>query len=178
VKYLAIVLPFLCAAWAGSPDRPRVSPDLISSMAQTMDRQMASLTPDDPVMPVGVTQGAYINGYGAVFMGSLNLAPMAGITPFHQSISKQELQRVHQKKADRLPKLKQMMQELLANLAAGMDPVPANDQIAVVVSLFYFTGENTSGLPAQVVMHAQKKALVEGRGKPAMLASAVQVDEY
>jgi hypothetical protein len=111
-------------------------------------------------------------------MGSLNLAPMAGISPFHQTISKEEYQRVHNKKVQRIPMLKQMMQEVLLNLASSMDPVPANDQIAVVVSLFYFTGEDTSGLPAQVVMHAQKRALMEGRNKPGALVAAVQVDEY
>ena len=34
--------------------------------------------PDDPVAVIGLTQGAYIDGYGAVFMSEVNLAPAAG----------------------------------------------------------------------------------------------------
>ena len=51
-------------------------------------------------------------------------------------------------------------------------------QIAVAVSLFYFTGENTAGLPAQVVMHGQKKALLDCKSNKSLLAGAVHVEEF
>ena len=177
---LCVALIVLCgiAAPAASPERSRVSPTLVAAMALRLDGRLARLMPDDPVMPIGLTQGTYITGYGAVFMGSVNLAPMAGITPFHQVISKEELGRVHQKKMDRMPKLKDLMQNILVDLASSMDPVPSTEQIAVAISLFYFNGEETAGLPAQIVMHAQRKALLESRANKALLASALRVEEF
>ena len=176
---LALILSLLSAtAFAATPGKPRVSAALVADMAQKLDMQVSRMMPDDPVMPVGLTQGAYIPGFGVVFMGSVNLAPMAGITPFHQSISKEEIARVHHKKVDRLPKLKDLMLDVLVNFATTMDPVPPEERITIAVTLFYFTGEDTGGLPSQVVMRATRKTLLDGRGNKVQLASAVQVDEF
>lgn len=161
----------LLLAAAALYSAPKVSPGLVTSMSQRLDSRLIRLSTDDPVMPIGLTQGAYIPGYGAVFMGSLNLAPMAGITPFHQTVSKEEIARIHDKKVKRVPKLKELMQQMLVNLASSMDPVPEQEQIALAVSLFYFNGEDTGGLPMQIVMHAQRKALLGG-------PSAIRTEEF
>jgi hypothetical protein len=163
---------FTSFAAGASPEKSRVGSELVTAMAQKLDGRLSRLSADDPVQPVGLTQGAYFPGIGVVFMGSVNLAPMAGITPFHQTISKQEMARIHQKKAERIPKLKDMMQDVLSTMAWSMDPVPADEQIAVAISLFYFSNEDTTGLPSQIVMRAQKKALI------AKQAGAVKVDEF
>ena len=178
VRRLVCLSLLAAAAFAATPGKPRVSAALVSDMALKLDMQVARLMPDDPVMPVGLTQGAYIPGFGVVFMGSVNLAPMAGITPFHQTISKDELARVHQKKVDRLPRLKNLMLDALVNFASSMDPVPAEERIAIAMTLFYFTGEDTGGLPSQIVMRAARKTLLDGRGNKALLGSVVQLDEY
>ncbi len=172
------MIALLLAIPATPQDKPRVSAALVTTMSQRLDARLSRLIADDPVAPIGLTQGAYIPGYGAVFMGTLNLAPMAGISPFHQSVSKEELARIHQKKTDRLPKLKDAVQDMLVSLASSMDPVPSEEQIAVAISLFYFNGEDVAGLPAQVVMHGKKKALLEAKANRSLLAAAVQVEAF
>lgn len=151
----------------------------VTMAAERLDNRLATILPaDDPVSPIGLTQGAYIPGYGVVFMSTLNLAPMAGISPFHPAVTKDEIVRIHKKKTDRLPKLKEALQELLVNVAASLEGVPPDEQVAIAVSLFYFNGEDTSGLPGQIVIHAQKKTLLGLRANAAMLGTAVKVDLF
>ncbi len=175
MKTLAILL---VAATALAGDRPPVSASAMALAAQRLDRDLGGMLPaDDAVQQVGLTQGTFIGGFGLVFVGSLNLAPMAGISPFHQSISKEEYARVHQKKLDRLPKLRQLMQQELLNMAASLDTVPNDDQIAISIALFSFNGEDTNGIPSQIVMHAPKKLLIEMQGGRADRAG-IRAEEF
>ena len=105
-------------------DKPKVSLAMIKAMQDSVDSQLQRIWPDDPVEMIGVTQGAYISGSGAVFVSEVNLAPSAGISPFHPTITADELKRIHDKKISRLPKLKTAMQEWLLNSAGSLDPVP------------------------------------------------------
>jgi hypothetical protein len=154
---------------------------MIQAMQDGVDNELRRIWPDDPVELLGVTQGTYIGGYGAVFVSELNLAPSAGISPFHKTITPDEFKRIHEKKLSRLPKLKSAMQEVLLNSAGSLDSVPPEEQIALGVTLFYWHGENTDGLPAQIVMHGSKRALLDvrtGRADKATLASALTVQEF
>ena len=49
---------------------------------------------------------------------------------------------------------------MLLDSARSLDAVPADEQVAVSLSLFYWTWEKRDGLPAQIVMHAPRKALL------------------
>ncbi len=182
MRTLAIAGLLLCSLPIGSmADKSKVSRGAIQAIEANMDSHLTKLWPDDPMQVLGLTQGAYINGFGAVFMCEVNLAPSAGITPFHQTITKDELARTHDKKLTRLPKLKEAMQDMLLNSASSMDSVPANEQIALGITLFYWRGENMDGLPAQIVMHAQRRALVNvktGMADRSTLTAAVTVDQF
>lgn len=162
-------------------DKPRLSRASVAAMEQNLDKKLATLLPEDPITLIGLTQGAYITGYGVVFMGEVNLAPSAGITPFHQSITKEEVTRIRQKNIDRLPKLRQVMQDALLSSSAFLDGLGSDDQIAVAISLFHFNWENVTGVPSQIVMHGPKKTLLavqSGRAERSTLASAVAVEEF
>ena len=114
-------------------------------------------------------------------MSEVNLAPSTGISPFHPAITPDELKRIHEKKIGRVPKLKAAMQQVLLNSAGSLDSVPGDEQIALGITLFYWRGENQEGLPAQIVMHGQKRALVDiiaGRTDKAALASVLAVQEF
>ena len=179
MKRAFLVVPLI--AFIAFADKPKVGRASVTAMEESLDKQFASMFPEDPLMLIGVTHGAYITGYGVVFTGEVNLAPAAGITPFHQTISREEIARVHQKDMDRVPKLKERMREMLVSSAASLDTVPADEQIALAISLFHFHWENLSGIPSQIVMHAAKKTLVavhSGRSDPSVLASAVSVEEF
>ena len=181
MKKLAIAALLLCALPAGSlADKSKVSRGMIQAMESSMDKQLSRLWPEDPVKVIGLTQGAYITGYGAVFMSEVDLAPGANITPFHQTMTKDEITRTHDKKLTRLPKLKEAMQNMLLSSAASLDTVPADEQVALGITLFYWVGENTEGLPSQIVMHAPRRVLVSlktGLRKPSS-ANAVTVEQY
>jgi len=43
----------------------------------------------------------------------------------------------------------------------ALTEIPADEQVAVGLSLFYWKWENRDGLPAQIVMHAPRKALLQ-----------------
>jgi hypothetical protein len=162
-------------------DKPSVTRAMIKSMEGGIEFQLLRIWPRDPVEVMGVTHGAYLEGYGAVFMAEVNLALGAGISPFHPQIGPDEAKRLHEKKVARLPQLKTAMREILVNAAASLDSVPDDQQIALGVSLFFFHGESTEGLPSQIVMHGQKRALVDiktGRADKSTLATVIAEREF
>ena len=85
--------------------------------------------------------------------------------------------RVHNRKLQRLPVLKQKMREALINLAATLDDVPAAERVAFAVSLFYFSWEDTSGLPSQILMQAERRRLIEAQSGKAALDGVLRVQE-
>lgn len=181
MRFSAVILLLCALPFSSLADKPKVSVAMIKAMEESVDNYLLRVFRDDPVEMIGVTHGVYISGYGAVFVGGLNLAPSAGISPFHKTITPDELKRIHEKKMQRLPKLKTAMQEWLLNSAGSLDPVPNEEQIALGVSLFYWAPESTEGLPSQIVMHGSKRALLDiktGRADKSTLAGAITVREY
>jgi hypothetical protein len=173
---LVLMIPFGSIA-----DKPGVSRDQIVKMELAIDARLNGLASKDyPVEVVGLTQGMYINGVGAVFAGEVNLAPSGGISPFHPNMSREEIARIHGKKVERLPKLKDAMQEILLSSAGSLDPIPGDERIAVGITLFYWQSEDRSGLPSQIVMQAPKNALVKVKSGAdrSTLASVLTVQEF
>jgi hypothetical protein len=161
MRIAAVALLLLCALPIGSmADKPRVTRAMIEGMEHSLDQKLAGLWPQDPVEVLGVSQGTYISGYGAVFLGELNLAPAAGISPFHPAIKPDEVSRTHEKKMQRMAALRTTVRGMLLDSARSLDSLPPDEQVAVGISLFYWTWENREGLPAQIVMHAPRKALL------------------
>ncbi len=56
-------------------DGPKVNRGMIEAMEHSLDGKLTGLFPQDPAEVMGVPQGTYIRGYGAVFLGEVNLAP-------------------------------------------------------------------------------------------------------
>jgi hypothetical protein len=142
-------------------DGPKVNRAMIEGMQRSLDRKLSGLWPQDPAEVLGLSQGTYIQGYGAVFLGEVNLAPAAGITPFHPSVSADEIRRTREKKLQRIAALRSAMRSMLIDSARSLDSLPSDEQVAVGLSLFYWKWENREGLPAQIVMHAPRKALLQ-----------------
>jgi hypothetical protein len=162
MRTLLIASILLSALPAGSmADGPKVNRGMIEAMEHSLDGKLTGLWPQDPAEVLGVPQGAYVRGYGAVFLGEVNLAPATPITPFHPSVNAGEVTRTHEKKLQRMAALRTAMRSMLVDSARSLDSVPADEQVAVGLSLFYWTWENREGLPAQIVMHAPRKALLE-----------------
>ena len=161
MRVAAVALLSLLALPGGSiADAQKVNRGMIEGMQHSLDNKLSGLWPQDPAEILGVSQGTYIQGYGAIFLGEVNLAPAAGISPFHPTVSADEVRRTHEKKAQRMNALRGAMRAVLVDSARSLDSVPADEQVAVGISLFYWKWENRDGLPAQIVMHAQRKALL------------------
>jgi hypothetical protein len=134
---------------------------MIEAMQHSLDNRLSGLWPQDPAEVLGLSQGTYIQGYGAVFLSEVNLAPAAGISPFHPSVGPDEVRRTHEKKLQRMSALRSAIRAMLVDSARSLDSVPADEQVAVGLSLFYWKWENREGLPAQIVMHAPRKMLLQ-----------------
>lgn len=172
MRVAAILGLALCALPSSTrADKPPVSRAMIESMEKSLDRKLSRLWPDDPAEVLGLTQGAYLSGYGVVFMSEMNLAPTAGISPFHPSVTADELKRTHEKKLARVAKLREAMQGAMVDSAKSLDALPADEQVALGISLFYWNGEDRSGLPGQIVMHASRRALMQAAPDKAQIAT-------
>ena len=178
MRTAVLVTLLLCLLPAGSmADKSKVSRMMIEAMEKSVDGRLQKLFPADPAEVLGLTQGAYITGYGTVFMAEVNLAPAAGITPFHPTVTPDEIKRTHDKKLQRIAGLRSAMRDILADSAASLDPVPNDEQITLGVSLFYWNWEKRDGLPAQIVMHAPKKLLLQAKAGTAD-KNAIASDEF
>jgi hypothetical protein len=176
MRIAAIALLSLCALPGGSmADSPKVSRGTIEAMQHSLDNKLAGLWPQDPAEILGLSQGTYIQGYGAVFLGEVNLAPAAGISPFHPSVSADEVRRTHDKKIQRMAAIRAAMRAMLVDSARSLDSVPADEQVALGLSLFYWKWENRDGLPAQIVMHAPRKVLLQS---PSAEQAAIVSQEF
>ncbi|MCC6860887.1 MAG: hypothetical protein IT158_20130 [Bryobacterales bacterium] len=142
------------------------------------DDRIESVTRDDPFWLMVNTSGVYLEGYGAVFTAQVNLVSTPTVSPFRQTIPKEDVVKVHARKLQRLPVLKQHMRESLVGMAATLDDVPANEQIALAVSLFYFGWEDTSGLPSQVLMQGERRKLIDLQAGRATPEAVLKVREF
>jgi hypothetical protein len=171
MRIAAVALLSLCALPAGSlADSPKVNRGMIEAMERSLDNKIAALWPLDPAEVLGVSQGSYIQGYGAIFLSEVNLAPAAGISPFHPTVSADEIRRTHEKKVQRMGAIRNAMRAMLVDSARSLDSVPADEQVAVGLTLFYWKWENHDGLPAQIVMHAARKALLQSADQASIAA--------
>jgi len=167
MRIAAVALLALCALPLGSrADNPRVNREMIEAMEHSLDHKIQALWPLDPADVLGVSQGAYIQGYGAVFLTEVNLAPTsAGVSPFNPTVTPEQVRRIYEKKLQRMAAIRAAMRAALVDSARSLDSLPSDEQVTVGLSLFYWKWEKREGLPAQIVMHAQRKALLQSPGE-------------
>ncbi len=68
------------------------------------------------------------------------------------------------------------MREYMVSAAGSLGAMPAEERVVVAVTLFYYSWEQRTGLPSQIVMQAARGALAKGAG--AALDAAVKVEEF
>ena len=176
MKKALVILALAGAIWAGSSERPRIKRAALAAMEQSFDQRLTRLA-DDPYLLVGNARGLYLDGYGAVFTAEVSLANGPGLSPFHTP-TKEDMVRIRTKKLERLPALRQCMRDTLLAAAASVDDTPANEQIVVAVSLINRPGEDTNGVPGQILMQGVKSQLLDAKLGRVGLDSAVKVREY
>ena len=130
---------------------------------------------------IGSTRGGYLQGFGAVFTLEVNVVPMANLSPFKPSYTEQELRQLNQRKRDRLRELEELGAGILVGEAGKLEAIPEGEQIALMISLFHFTWEDTGDLPAQIVIQAPRRALLDrqaGRISEQELAKRLTVRRF
>ena len=155
---LALLLAFFFAGQEPPAAHPRVTRAALAGVERSCDSRLAYTA--DAFDLLGPTRGVYLDGYGAVFSTELNLIVSPNLSPFHQSFSKIETARIHDRKVARLVVLKQKMREMLIASAASLETMPPSEQVVMAVTLFHYSWEDYSGLPAQIVMQAERQKLL------------------
>jgi hypothetical protein len=181
MKRLSSIFLLLVVVFSASAnDKSRVNRGMLAAMEKSFDARVQRMWDDNPYVLAGSTRGVYLDGYGAVFTAEVLL--VTGPTMILRAgVTKEERERHRQKKMDRLPQLKQALRQALVDSAASLDTVPGEEQIVIAVILPHYPWEDVTGMPAQVVMQAPKKKLLEAQhagGNAAALDAVIHVTEY
>ncbi len=175
-SYVLLAVP-LCAAAVFAATAPRVSANVLKMVESSLDDRVKSLWPENPFTIIRASRGLYLDGYGAVF--TMDVSPVLSTTSMmHPTVTKDEVVKAHKVRGERIAQLRQAMRLAVADAAASLDPVPADDQVTLVVYLAYHEWEDVSGMPGQMTFRGKKKALIDAkRSGGAALAQAVTVTE-
>jgi hypothetical protein len=179
VKPAWIVLACLAAsAMAGSVGaQAPVARASVEAAERGLNHEIAALWPQDPFLLLGPARGVYLTGYGTVFTVEVDLAPSPGISPFHQTITPQDVATHRKMMFERLPALKTQMQRMLAGLAASLDAQPMTENVVLAVTLTKHPWETRDGIPSQIVMTGERGKLMEGQ-RSGQIAAAVKEQEF
>jgi hypothetical protein len=156
---LAVILALLFGGQAPQPPA-RITRAALSVLEKNFDGRFQRANVTDPFDLLGTTRAVYLNGFGVVFSAELNLIVTPNQNPFHQFFTKQEIARIHERKIERLPLLKQNMREMLIASAVSLENLPPSEQVVLAVSLFHYSWEDSSGIPAQIVMQGERQKLL------------------
>jgi hypothetical protein len=168
---------FLAAAFAISAAEPRVSRTLLATAEKSFDGRVLQLW-GDALSLVGPTRGVYLEGYGAVFTAEVNVATPS-ISLMNPTPTSKQIADLHKIKQERLPQLRAAMKSALMDMAASLDPVPASEQVVLALLLPRFPGENTAGLPLQLIMQGTKQKLLDAKRAGGSAADqAIKITEY
>ena len=165
---LAILLALFFAG-QGPAAHPAVPRAAVMGLEKDFDGRLMRAGAPDSFDLLGPTRGVYIEGFGVVFSTEINLIVSPNLSPFHQHFTKIEITRIHDRKLQRLPVLKQNMKEMLIASADTLQALPANEQVVLAVSLFHYSWEDASGMPNQIVMQAERQKLLNNATRDAAI---------
>jgi len=168
----------IAAAAMQAADTSRVTRALLVPAEKSLDDRIAKLWDDNPLALLGSTRGVYLDGYGVVFTAEVNMV-IGGTSLMHLNLTKEDKDKHHKRKLERLPQLKTALKQAMVASAASLDPVLPDDQIVIAVFLSRYPWEETAGIPAQVTFWSSKKKLLEvQRANGAGIDQAIQVKEF
>ena len=131
----------------------------MSLLEKDLDGRMAVTGGADPCVVLGKgSRGIYVSGFGAIFTIDMDLVNSPDIGPFRTSIPPEEKATLHKRKIAHVALLQTALKEALTAMAqsGSLRAMSANDQIVVGVRLMYRPWEDTTGLPGQIVMRADR----------------------
>ena len=171
--FRTLLLALVAVAAAGAIEVDAASGTLRNQLIeaeQVIDQRFAAVGSEAPMAVLGYPRGAYIEGYGVVFTVQVNIAPVGALSPFRRSYSDEEIHQINIRKRQRIETLELRTRELLIELSGLIPALPADEKIALAVSLFHFAWEDLTQLPRQMVMAAAKSVLGQAKSGALPLA--------
>ena len=149
---------------------PRIAPQSFTGAEDRINTTLSAINTQDPPDLLGSTRALYLPDYGVVMTTELSLVVTPGPNPFRKEFTKEEVAKMHQRKLAQIPLLKKSMREVMKTAAlivagaVGLQPQLESSrlQVAFAVRLLYLKWEDTTGLPAQIVMKATLKNAIAG----------------
>ena len=149
-----------------APKPGRIPAQAIGELERAFNYRLSGLADvNEPSELMGDTRGVQLDDYGVVFTTEVSLVITPSITPFRQSISPELAARVHKLRVERMPLLKAAMKEMMRNMAAAFTQIPAGQQLVLIVRLYYGSWEDTTGMPAQVIMRGDRATAAAGKAE-------------
>lgn len=149
---LALLGGLLAAETPAEPQRLDFS--AVRRSERSIDGRIERYNIESPMEVIGATRGVYLAGTGLLFSIEVSLSPAVGISPFFTRMPPGEVEKIHAAKLGRVPVLRQLLLTMLPEMAKAHADVPANEEIVMGATMFYFPYENLQGLPAQMVVRA------------------------
>lgn len=131
---------------------------MLRNLETTFNTRFEALDTKDPIDMLGYARGLYLPGYGTVFTEEVSLIVTPGISPFRPKYTDADRAQIRQRKLAHIPKVKDLMKDLVKITALTLDSMPDDQKIVFAVRLRYLPEEDTTGLPAQIVASADKKS--------------------
>lgn len=180
MKRVVLIAAVAVFAFGAGDEKPRVAREAMMVLEKKFDKRIEGFSIDDPFYLLGTTRGVYLDNYGVVFTAEMNLVGAAVVTPFRPAFTKEHIEKLRLKKIDRVVALKKIMRDMMVDSATSLRSVPAEENVVVGVTLFYYSWEDRTGLPAQVLMQAKRQTLTgleTGQIDSAALDKAIHVEE-
>lgn len=176
MKYLLALL-LVAALLVAAVTEPILNRSMLIPVEKRIDQRLETLY-DEPFLLLGMARGLYLDKFGAVFSAELQLVSTPGLGTFgFTAPTKEMLVSIRNKKLERLPLLKEAMRAQLASAAVALEKLPVDEKVVLGISIFRRSWEDSTGLPAQIVMQATRKDLLSARTAPAIEA-AIRVQEF
>ena len=135
---------------------------MLTNLEKTFDFRLQAMDAKDPIDILGGTRGLYVEGFGTVFTSEISLIVTPGFFPMSPQFTDQQKVAVRKRKLAHLPQLEDVMKELVNTAARTQVTLPDDQKVIYAVRLDYLSYEDTTGLPAQIVMSADKKSATQG----------------
>ena len=149
---------------------PKVTPQSFTQLEGRFNSALASINDKDQADVFGPARALYLRDYGLTITAELSLVQTPGLTMFQKEIPASQKVSVHQRKLAQIPNLEKAMREMARASALtlagplGMTNYEGSGlQVVISVKLLYLPWEDTTDLPAQIVMKANLKNAIAGQ---------------
>ena len=140
--------------------------------------QLSAMFPEEPWFLIGTARGVYLNGFGVVFSAEINLATGPTLSPFKQTITKEEIAHHRERKEARLPVLRHRLYEIVGQMASYLETLPPNEEFVLAVTLLRYPWEDAAGMPSQIILRVPRGRALEALRMNTPLDSVVKSQEY